>query len=52
MPPLALQRDTCSYADVLAVGEQEALIAYSDFNVADAQGRPCKTILVRRISLR
>ncbi len=52
VPPLALQRDTCSYADVLAVGEQEALIAYSDFNVADAQGRPCKTILVRRISLR
>jgi hypothetical protein len=48
--PLALQTDTCSYPDLVALDDRTALIAYSNFNWPDAQGRPCKTILVRTIT--
>ncbi|MFH1567444.1 MAG: sialidase family protein [Gemmatimonadota bacterium] len=48
--PGPLQNDTCSYADLLATGEGEALIAYSHFSWPDAAGTPRKTILVRRLA--
>ena len=47
--PLSYQTDTCSYSDLLALDEQTALIAYSDFQYPDEQGQPRKTILVRTI---
>jgi hypothetical protein len=49
VPSRAIQQDTCSYSDLLAVTPDKALIAYSDFNYPDADGRPCKTILVRSV---
>lgn len=51
VPPGQIGRDTCSYSSLLALPHGGALIAYSDFNVPDALGRPCKTILVRRIEV-
>lgn len=44
-------RDTCSYSDLFALSDHSALIAYSDFNYPDAEGKPRKTILVRKITL-
>ena len=49
--PGELGHDTCSYASLLALPDGGALVAYSDFAIPDAQGRPCKTILVRRIEV-
>jgi hypothetical protein len=49
--PMAHQTDTCSYSDLLAVSDSEVLIAYSDFNVPNAAGQPCKSIMVRKISI-
>ncbi|MFH1571497.1 MAG: sialidase family protein [Gemmatimonadota bacterium] len=46
----AQQADTCAYSDLLVVGERQALLAYSHFTWPDEQGRPRKTILVRRVS--
>ena len=51
VPPGQTGRDTCSYSSLLPLPGGGALIAYSDFNVPDAHGRPCKTILVRRIEV-
>jgi hypothetical protein len=48
---MAHQTDTCSYSDLLAVSDSEVLIAYSDFNVPNAAGQPCKSIMVRKISI-
>ena len=50
--PGGAQRDTCSYSALLPLTSTEALIAYSDFQFPDEQGRPRKTILVRRIEVR
>ena len=52
VPPGALGQDTCSYSDLVALSDHEALIAYSDFNVPNRDGRPCKTLLVRRVEVR
>ncbi len=49
VPPRETGHDTCSYCDLLALSDHEALIAYSDFNVPDRAGRPCKSILARKI---
>jgi hypothetical protein len=49
--PTEYQKDTCSYSDLLAISDHEALLAYSNFNCPDANGKPCKTILVRKISI-
>ncbi len=49
--PGPLGRDTCSYADLISLGKNEALLVYSDFEFPDPQGRPCKTILARRIAV-
>lgn len=42
-------RDTCAYASLLPLGDREALLAYSDFNVPGPDGTPRKTILARRV---
>jgi hypothetical protein len=42
---------SCGYTSMLAVGPDEFLIAYSDFNHRDAKGRACKAILVRRVKV-
>lgn len=52
VPAGQLHADTCSYSDMIALNDREALIAYSDFNAPDSNGRPCKTILIRRIEVR
>jgi xylan 1,4-beta-xylosidase len=43
--------DTCSYSDLIALSDHEAIIVYSDFNCPDEEGRPRKTILAQRISI-
>lgn len=50
--PGELHKDTCSYSDLIALNGQSALIVYSDFNYPDKQGKPRKTILVRKITLK
>jgi hypothetical protein len=42
---------SCGYTSLLAVGEGEFLIAYSDFKHRDAKGKVRKAILVRRIKV-
>jgi hypothetical protein len=44
-------KDTCSYTDLLALDDHTALLAYSHFTYPNAAGQPCKTILVRTISV-
>ena len=51
VPPGEVQEDTCSYSDLVSVSDRSALIAYSDFHFPDEQGRPRKSILVRRIDV-
>ena len=41
--------DTCAYAALLPLGDDTALLAYSNFNVPDSAGRPCKAICVRTV---
>ena len=50
VPPGDYQKDTCSYSALLPLSDDTALIAYSEFNLPDPDGRPCKGIRVRRIS--
>lgn len=50
--PRSLQTDTCSYSSMVALDDETALIAYSDFNWPDAQGIPRKTILARTITVK
>ena len=47
--PGEYHRDTCSYAALLPLSDDTALIAYSDFNVPGPDGTPRKTILVRTV---
>ena len=49
--PAEGRRDTCSYSALLALDDRTALLAYSDFNYPDEQGRNCKTILVRTVTV-
>jgi len=41
---------TCSYASLLALDSQSALLAYTDFTRPDSKGRLCKSVLVRTIT--
>ena len=41
---------TCSYCDLLPLGDDRALIAYSDFKWPDKTGAKRKTILVRTVA--
>jgi hypothetical protein len=47
--PKQYQTDTCSYSDMIPLGDGTAMIAYSDFQYPDAAGDRRKTILVRRV---
>lgn len=49
--PLDKQADTCSYADMLALDDHTFLVVYSDFNHPNRAGKPCKTILLRRVQV-
>jgi hypothetical protein len=51
-PREKLQDDTCSYASLLATGRDTVLVAYSDFNWPGPDGKPRKTILLRRVTAR
>ena len=42
--------DTCSYCDILPMGDDKFYLVYSDFHVKNADGKPCKTILGRLIT--
>jgi hypothetical protein len=42
---------TCSYAGVLLLNDQAALLAYSNFNLRNARGMPCKGIQVQRVTV-
>jgi len=43
--------NTCSYSDLIQLEDNSALIVYSDFNWPDQSGRPCKSIMTRRIEI-
>ncbi len=49
---VAPERGTCSYSDLIALDDDSALIVYSDFNCPDEQGKPRKTILTRRVTVK
>lgn len=51
-PGKVLNADTCGYASLLAVGPNQALVAYSHFTWPGDDGKPRKTILVQRITVR
>ncbi len=44
------RRYTCPYSALIALDELTALLANSDFNYPDAQGRQCKSFLVRTVT--
>ncbi len=46
------QDTTCSYCDMMALSDDTFYLVYSDFNVPNADGAPCKTILGRRGTVR
>lgn len=48
--PGSLMQDTCSYASLLPLSDDTALIAYSEFNLPGADGKPCKGIRVRTVT--
>jgi hypothetical protein len=47
-----VQADTCGYTSLLPLGDDAFLVAYSWFNRPGADGRPHKSILVRRVTVR
>ena len=49
--PAGYQTDTCSYADMIALDERTALIAYSHFSWPDREGRTRKSIIVRTVTV-
>jgi hypothetical protein len=49
VPPGDLHTETCSYASLLPLGDDRALLAYSDFNLRHADGQRCKGIRVREV---
>ena len=50
VPPGEYHRDTCSYAALLPLSADTALIAYSEFNLPGPDGTPRKSIRVRRVT--
>ena len=51
VPPGQPYEDTCSYGALLALDDDTALIAYSDFNLPNSKGELCKGIRVRKIKI-
>jgi hypothetical protein len=49
VPPGKISTDTCSYTAFLPLGDDRALLAYSEFNLPDAEGRPRKAMRVREV---
>jgi len=49
--PGEVSKDSCSYCDFLAMDDHSALLAYSDFSWPNAKGQPCKTIMVRTVTV-
>jgi len=52
VPPGAIGAETCSYAALLPLSDNHALLAYSDFNLRNAEGKRCKGIRVREVRAR
>jgi len=50
--PIREQKKSCGYTSLLALTKDSFLIAYSDFRVPNAQGKMCKSILVREITVK
>ncbi len=48
-PPAPGAWNSCGHTELVALDRDRALLVYSDFSYPDAEGRPCKTILVREI---
>lgn len=44
-------RHTCAYGALLPLDDDTALVAYSDFNLTNAEGKPCKGIQVREVKV-
>jgi hypothetical protein len=44
-------KHSCGYTSLIALDKNSFLLAYSDFVLPDAKGEPCKSILVRRITV-
>ncbi|MHB9025697.1 MAG: hypothetical protein ACYC7E_16265 [Armatimonadota bacterium] len=49
VPPGDMHRDTCSYADLIALDARRALVVYSQWGIPNVQGQPCKSILCRTL---
>ena len=49
---MGIGQDSCSYTSLIALSDDTALLAYSNFNVPDDKGKPRKTILVRKVTVR
>ncbi|MFK7694139.1 sialidase family protein [Paenibacillus sp. HJGM_3] len=50
-PGAALSSGTCAYAELIALDDHTALLAYSDFDYPNPNGEPCKTILTRSVEM-
>jgi hypothetical protein len=44
-------KDTCSYSGLLAISADTALLAYSNFDLRNADGKLCKGIQVRKVKV-
>jgi hypothetical protein len=51
VPPGGLGTDTCSYAALLPLSQDTALLAYSNFKLPNAGGILCKGIQVRKVTV-
>lgn len=49
--PGELGRDTCSYSALLPLSNDSALLAYSDYNARDMEGRLRKAICARTVTV-
>ena len=50
-PGSVLNRATCSYTDMIPLGDNTAGLAYSDFTVKDENGIPRKTMMFRTVTV-
>jgi hypothetical protein len=50
-PQAVLQGPTCGYTSLLAMGRNDFLLAYSEFERPNQQGQRAKAILVRKITV-
>ena len=50
--PGSYHLDTCSYAALLPLEDNTAMVAYSNFNLQNADGKVCKGIQVQKVKVR